>query len=128
MSARLAHMRTMLGLLASGKEPYGSGRWYCVDHVKVYADDAQVLVDMIDELMRLRGEIQKYQANITTGGPAPAFTSRPYHEGDPVQVDLPDCDCCGGNPRTVCDACGQHACWAGTFMCEDAQTAGTRDE
>lgn len=75
----------------------------------------------------LRREIEARRASVTTGGPAPAFTSRPYYEGDPVQqVELPDCDCCGGDPRTVCDACGEHACWAGRFMCEDAQTAGTR--
>jgi hypothetical protein len=35
------------------------------------------------------------------------------------------CDCCGGDPRIVCDACDQHSCWAGEFMCEDAWTAGT---
>jgi hypothetical protein len=37
-----------------------------------------------------------------------------------------DCPCCLGDPDTVCDACGSHACWAGRFMCDNAQGAGTR--
>lgn len=36
------------------------------------------------------------------------------------------CLCCGGDPATVCDACGQHSCWAGILFCENAGTAGTR--
>jgi len=28
---------------------------------------------------------------------------------------------------TVCDTCLQRGCWEGTFMCEDALTAGTVD-
>lgn len=36
------------------------------------------------------------------------------------------CDCCGGDRRTVCDACDTHACWAGKLMCEDAHAAGAR--
>lgn len=36
------------------------------------------------------------------------------------------CSCCGGDPATVCDACGQHSCWAGVFMCENSRTAGIR--
>jgi hypothetical protein len=36
------------------------------------------------------------------------------------------CPCCLGDPNTVCDACEQHSCWAGEFMCEDAYTAGTK--
>jgi hypothetical protein len=36
------------------------------------------------------------------------------------------CPCCQGDPNTVCDACGTHQCWAGRFMCENAQSAGTR--
>lgn len=56
MSARIAHMRTMLGLLAAGKEPYGSGL-FDANHIKVHKGDAKVLVDVIDELMRLRGEL-----------------------------------------------------------------------
>lgn len=62
---RLALMRTRLAELASssGKRPF--------DHIKVYADDAQVLVDVIDRLMQ-------YQASVTTGGPpAPFTTPRP---------------------------------------------------
>lgn len=55
MSARIAHMRTMLNKLARGEEPYGTGPWGA-DHIKVFADDAKVLVDVIDELMRLRGQ------------------------------------------------------------------------
>lgn len=35
------------------------------------------------------------------------------------------CACCAGDPDTVCDACGQHSCWAGEFMCEDSRSAGT---
>ena len=35
------------------------------------------------------------------------------------------CECCQGDPDTVCDACGEHACWAGLFMCDEAYTAGT---
>jgi len=34
------------------------------------------------------------------------------------------CPCCHGDPRTVCDACGNHSCWAGLFLCEDAYHAG----
>lgn len=106
MSARLAHMRTMLGLLADGKGPYGTGPWGA-NHIEVYADDAQVLVDVIDELMRLRGEaaenerlrrdlglqeevtrqvaeradelraeLEIRRATVTTGGPAPALTQQ----------------------------------------------------
>lgn len=26
---------------------------------------------------------------------------------------------------TVCDKCLQASCWQGTFMCDDARTAGT---
>lgn len=36
------------------------------------------------------------------------------------------CSCCQGDPLTVCDACGEHSCWAGRFMCENAGTVGTR--
>lgn len=36
-----------------------------------------------------------------------------------------ECPCCLGDPGTVCDACGEHACWAGLFMCGEAQSAGT---
>lgn len=35
-----------------------------------------------------------------------------------------DCSCCGGDPDLVCDACGQHSCWAGEFMCDNAVRAG----
>ena len=42
----------------------------------------------------------------------------PDPESEPV------CECCLGDPDLVCNACGQHACWAGYFMCEDAIGAG----
>lgn len=37
-----------------------------------------------------------------------------------------ECPCCLGDPDTVCDACEQHSCWAGYFMCYESATAGTR--
>lgn len=39
-----------------------------------------------------------------------------------------ECSCCNGDPDTVCDACGEHSCWAGVMYCEDAKTAGTRQK
>lgn len=39
-----------------------------------------------------------------------------------------ECPCCLGDPDTVCDSCGQHSCWAGLFMCDQAKTAGTRQD
>ena len=42
-----------------------------------------------------------------------------------VRPPADDCECCGGPPDLVCDACGDHACWAGRFLCDDAETAGT---
>lgn len=39
-------------------------------------------------------------------------------------TDNGPCPCCLGDPDTVCDACGCHSCWAGTFMCDRAMTAG----
>ena len=29
---------------------------------------------------------------------------------------------------TVCDACGQAACWEGEFMCDQSRTAGTTEQ
>jgi hypothetical protein len=46
--------------------------------------------------------------------------------GHLVHVSELPCPCCMGDPATVCDACGEHCCWAGIQMCEDAATAGTR--
>lgn len=43
-----------------------------------------------------------------------------------AEITAPACSCCDGDPKTVCDACGRHSCWAGTMFCEDAATAGTR--
>lgn len=40
-------------------------------------------------------------------------------------MTIEPCLCCLGDPDTVCSACGEHACWAGQFMCEDSATAGT---
>jgi hypothetical protein len=40
-------------------------------------------------------------------------------------AETPPCPCCLGDPDVVCDACGQHDCWAGRFMCHDAMGAGT---
>ena len=37
---------------------------------------------------------------------------------------LATCPCCLGDPDLVCDACGSHDCWAGNFMCGDADVAG----
>lgn len=46
--------------------------------------------------------------------------------GHLVHVSELPCPCCDGDPTTVCDACGEHDCWAGNLMCENATTAGTR--
>lgn len=51
--------------------------------------------------------------------PAPADEPAPTPEAEP-------CPCCLGNPREVCDACGDHDCWAGRLMCDMASGAGTR--
>lgn len=34
------------------------------------------------------------------------------------------CPCCFGDPELVCDACGEHSCWAGYFMCWESGPAG----
>ena len=33
--------------------------------------------------------------------------------------EMATCPDCLGDPDTVCDACGQHSCWEGEFMCHD---------
>ena len=40
--------------------------------------------------------------------------------------DAPTCSCCLGDPRLVCDACGEHSCWAGEFMCWESTNADIR--
>ena len=50
--------------------------------------------------------------------PAPPKTEHP-----PAVIDT--CGCCMGDPETVCDACGEHACWAGQMTCDESRTAGT---
>jgi hypothetical protein len=35
-----------------------------------------------------------------------------------------ECPCCFGDPDLVCDACGEHSCWAGIFYCDQYKTAG----
>jgi hypothetical protein len=45
----------------------------------------------------------------------------------PGSAVLAECPCCLGDPNTVCDACEQHSCWAGRFMCDEAQTAGAAE-
>lgn len=42
----------------------------------------------------------------------------------PPEPQDDECPCCLGDPDLVCDACGQHSCWAGIYMCGDAVTAG----
>lgn len=37
----------------------------------------------------------------------------------------PVCGCCNGDPNEVCDRCGEHDCWTGRYMCENAATAGS---
>jgi hypothetical protein len=39
--------------------------------------------------------------------------------------EMATCPDCLGDPDTVCDACGQHSCWEGEFMCHEALSAGT---
>lgn len=48
----------------------------------------------------------------------------------PVPSEPDECPCCLGDPDLVCDACGDHACWAGRYMCQYSLTAGVvhRDE
>jgi hypothetical protein len=39
-------------------------------------------------------------------------------------ADATMCECCLGEPDLVCDACGQHSCWAGYYMCHESYGAG----
>jgi uncharacterized protein (DUF433 family) len=57
----------------------------------------------------------------TSGDFCPAC--RPLSGAAPQPTE--PCGCCLGDPNTVCAACGEHSCWAGKFLCEDALFAGT---
>lgn len=48
------------------------------------------------------------------------WVHRPTLAQEPVT-----CPDCLGDPDTVCDACGQHSCWEGEYMCHEALAAGT---
>lgn len=41
-----------------------------------------------------------------------------------MSAETEDCPCCLGPADLVCDACGDHSCWAGIFMCWESGGAG----
>lgn len=47
---QLMHLHMMLGRLARGEHPYGTGP-FDADHIMVFADDAKLLVRALDTLL-----------------------------------------------------------------------------
>jgi hypothetical protein len=52
--------------------------------------------------------------------------SKTIRQSHPADLCPALCTRCLGDINTVCDACDQHSCWCGEFMCHEAQFAGTR--